>query len=76
MSQCELCLVFKRGRIPQPRGARDVRQLVSAARGPHSAKPAEVRRRIAAMFPAQRKLELFARERTEGWDGWGLALAD
>ena len=23
LSQCELCLVFKRGRIPQPRGRRD-----------------------------------------------------
>ena len=76
LSQCELCLVFKRGKIPQPRGARDVRQLVAAPRGPHSAKPAEVRRRIEAMFPTQRKLELFARERVTGWDAWGLGLAD
>ena len=76
LSQCELCLVFKRGKIPQPRGARDVRQLVVERRGPHSAKPAAVRRRIEAMFPTQRKLELFARERVTGWDAWGLGLAD
>ena len=76
LSQCELCLVFKRGKIPQPRGARDVRQLVSARRGPHSAKPPEVRRRIEAMFPTQRKLELFAREQVAGWDAWGLELLD
>ena len=44
MSQCELCLVFKRGRIPSPRGARNVRQLVTAARGQHSAKPNDVAR--------------------------------
>ena len=75
LSQCELCLVFKRGRIPQPRGARDMRQLVTAPRGPHSAKPAAVRERIATMFPNQRKLELFARERAAGWDAWGDALA-
>ena len=71
LSQCELCLVFKRGRIPTPRGARNVRQLVSAARGRHSEKPAEVRARIEAMFPQQSKIELFARSRAPGWDSWG-----
>ncbi len=72
LSQCELCLVFKRGAIPQPRGARNVRQFVSAPRGPHSAKPEEVRNRIERMFPHQRKIELFARSRAAGWDSWGL----
>ena len=76
LSQCELCLVFKRGRIPQPRGARDMRQLVRAPRGPHSAKPAAVRQRIEAMFPEQPKLELFARERAAGWEAWGLGLSE
>ncbi|MCY3567590.1 MAG: MT-A70 family methyltransferase [Chloroflexi bacterium] len=72
MSQCELCLVFKRGRIPAPRGARNVRQLVSEPRAGHSRKPAEVRRRIEAMFPQQRKIELFARDADiPGWDTWG-----
>ena len=75
MSQCELCLVFKRGKIPTPRGLRNVRQLVSAKRGPHSAKPEEVRQRIEAMFPAQRKIELFARHRVAGWESWGLETA-
>lgn len=72
MSQCELCLVFKHGRIPAPRGVRNVRQLVSVERGAHSRKPDEVRRRIDAMFPSARKIELFARARTEGWTAWGL----
>lgn len=72
LSQCELCLVFKRGRIPQPRGARNVRQLVSAARGPHSTKPEEVRERIERMFPDQRRIELFARSAVPGWRSWGL----
>ena len=73
MSQCELCLAFKRGRIPAPRGARNVRQLVRARRGPHSRKPDEVRRRIEEMFPALRKIELFARgARADGWAAWGL----
>ena len=72
LSQCELCLVFKRGRIPSPRGARNVRQLVRSRRGPHSAKPSEVRERIEAMFPRQRRIELFARTEAPGWDSWGL----
>ncbi len=71
LSQCELCLVFKRGRIPQPRGARNVRQLVRSERGLHSAKPEEVRWRITEMFPEQRKIELFARDVAAGWDAWG-----
>ena len=74
MSQCELCLAFKRGRIPAPRGARNVRQLVSRRRGPHSAKPPEVRERIEAMFPRQRRIELFARAEAQGWDSWGLDI--
>ncbi len=76
MSQCELCLVFKHGRIPAPRGARNVRQLISERRAAHSRKPAEVRRRIEAMFPAQRKIELFARDvELDGWDTWGEDVA-
>ena len=71
MSSTELCLVFRRGRIPKPRGARNVRQLIEAPRGRHSEKPAEARRRIEEMFPSQSKIELFARERVEGWDAWG-----
>ncbi len=74
LSQCELCLAFKRGRIPTPRGARNVRQFVSARRGRHSAKPAEVRSRIHAMFPELRKVELFARDQADGWHTWGLEL--
>ena len=75
MSQCELCLVFKRGRIPTPRGARNVRQLVSQPRGEHSRKPAEVRERIRTMFPDLRKIELFGRDaELDGWDVWGAEI--
>lgn len=74
LSQCELCLVFKRGKIPRPRGARNVRQLVQVKRGAHSTKPLEVRRRIDEMFPEQKKIELFARYLVEGWEAWGLEV--
>ena len=74
LSQCELCLVFRRGRIPTPRGARNERQLVRAERGAHSEKPGEVRRRIERMFPEQTKIELFARREVPGWRAWGLEI--
>lgn len=72
LSNCELCLVFKRGRIPKPRGARNVQQLIRKKRNGHSEKPIEVLKGITKMFPTQDKIELFARRTAEGWDCWGL----
>ena len=72
MSQCEMVLVAKRGKIPQPRGARNIRQLLSEKASGHSRKPEEIRHRIEAMFPEQRKIELFARGKpAPGWVAWG-----
>lgn len=76
MSQCELCLVFKKGKIPQPRGKRNIRQFLSMKRGRHSEKPVKVRQRITEMFPTQSKIEIFARQRFEGWDAWGNEIDD
>ena len=71
MSQVELCLVAKTGKIPQPRGIRNARQYVKQRRMEHSRKPDEVMKRIEAMFPTQRKVELFARRKAPGWHCWG-----
>lgn len=75
MSQTELCLVFKRGKIPTPRGARNVKQLVSEMRREHSRKPDAVRSGIEQMFPTQTKLEMFARTQTPGWAVWGNQIS-
>jgi N6-adenosine-specific RNA methylase IME4 len=72
LSYCELCLVFKRGRIPKPRGARNVQQLIRSPRRAHSMKPDEVRQALEKMFPTQARIELFARKTTKGWTEWGL----
>ena len=72
LSNCELCLVFKRGRIPRPRGARNIQQLIRAQRKTHSEKPLEVMYSIEKMFPTQDKIELFARRKYDGWSVWGL----
>jgi len=74
LSNCELCLVFKGGKIPRPRGARNVQQLVRSARKKHSEKPIEVMQAIEKMFPTQDRIELFARQKVKGWSVWGLDM--
>ena len=76
LSNCELCLVFKHGKIPSSRAARNVEQLVRVKRGMHSEKPAEVRERIDRMFNTEDKIELFARHKPNGWDVWGLDVRE
>tara|TARA_R110000787_G_scaffold258075_1_gene363280 strand:+ start:1649 stop:2212 length:564 start_codon:yes stop_codon:yes gene_type:complete len=74
MTACEFVIVGKRGKIPQPRGVRNTRQLLSELRGKHSVKPEQVMKSLCAMFPTQNKLELFARRDCEGWDTTGNEL--
>ena len=74
MSYCELCLVFKRGKIPTPRGARNIKQLINTPRSAHSEKPLQVLEGIEKMFPTQSRIELFSRRRRKGWTSWGLDL--
>lgn len=76
LSQTEFVLAFKKGRFPQPKGARNVRQLLASPRGKHSQKPIEVIEGITKMFPTQEKIELFARNNYIGWDNWGLEIPD
>ena len=74
LSQTEFVLAFKHGRFPQPRGARNVRQMITVPRKEHSQKPLEVIAGITQMFPEQSKIELLARNNYTGWDNWGLEV--
>lgn len=76
LSQTEFVLAFKKGRFPTPRGARNIRQLISVHRGKHSEKPEAVIKGITEMFPEQKKIELFARKNFTGWDNWGLEIPE
>jgi N6-adenosine-specific RNA methylase IME4 len=66
MTQCEFLLVGKRGKIPSPRGKRNIKQFVSKKLTKHSAKPEEFQDFIEEMFPEQTKLEMFARRTRTG----------
>lgn len=63
---CFLCAKGKHNRITPPLGT----TLINAPKSKHSKKPKEVRDLINK-FPHKDKIELFAREKTEGWDVWG-----
>jgi len=74
MSGCEMCLLFKKGKIPEGKIkgiGNGVKQFYEESRTKHSKKPNEIRNRIKKLFPLSNRIELFAREKTEGWDIWG-----
>ncbi len=49
----------------------DVSGLVISKRREHSRKPDEVRERIVQLLGNLPRIELFARQRFQGWDAWG-----
>ena len=66
----ELCLLATKGK-PLRRVSRSVHQVVESPVREHSRKPDEVRGRIIRLFGNLPRIELFARQKTEGWDVWG-----
>ena len=68
-SNAEICLLAVKGR-PQ-RASAAVHSLIDAPVGKHSAKPKEARERIVELMGDVPRIELFARERVDGWDSWG-----
>lgn len=69
-SNAEICLLATKGKIK--RINQDVPQIIATARQKHSTKPNSiVRERITRLFGDLPRIELFAREKVEGWDCWG-----
>jgi len=67
----EICLLGTRGSMQKSVISHSVRQVCDARLGEHSQKPAEIRDRIVELFGDLPRVELFARQKTEGWDVWG-----
>jgi N6-adenosine-specific RNA methylase IME4 len=70
-NQHELLLITRRGNLPAPRPADRPSSVITAARREHSRKPDEAYELIERMYPELPKIELFARNRRDGWDVWG-----
>lgn len=68
-SNAELCLLGVRGSMPPV--DKGVRQVIAAPVGRHSKKPEEAYERLEALWPDAWKVELFARNKREGWFAWG-----
>lgn len=65
----EICLLATKGK-PHRNSNRVHQFLISPIRG-HSQKPKEAREKIVELMGDLPRVELFAREKAEGWDAWG-----
>jgi len=68
-ANAEICLLATKG---HPRRiSKSVRQLIVSPVRQHSQKPDEARARIVELMGGLPRIELFAREKAEGWSVWG-----
>lgn len=75
--QHELLLICTRGNLPVPEPHNRPRSVIRIPRDPeHSAKPTEFYGLIELMYPEYDRIELFARNRREGWAAWGNQASD
>jgi len=65
----ELCLLGLKGKLK--RQTLNIRQVLLSPRGRHSEKPKKIRDDIVGLYGDLPRIELFARQKTEGWDVWG-----
>ena len=68
-SNPELCLLATKGHIE--RKSASVKNLVISPLREHSRKPDEIRNYIVQLVGDLPRIELFARQKVEGWDVWG-----
>lgn len=69
-SNAEVCLLATKGK-PLPRLSHKVHSAIVSPVEQHSKKPDEARDRIVELFGDLPRIELFARQKTGGWDCWG-----
>ena len=69
-SNSELCLLATKG-DGLPILSNNISQIILSERREHSRKPEEIREKIVELVGNRKRIELFARQKTEGWDVWG-----
>lgn len=65
----EICLLATKGK--PHRKSNKVHQFIVSPLRLHSQKPNEAREKIVELMGDLPRLELFAREKADGWDAWG-----
>ena len=73
-ANAELCLLCTKGKPTRKKA--NISQIIMSRIRKHSQKPTEVYTRIEQLMGNLPRIELFARERREGWDVWGNQLPD
>lgn len=68
-ANAELCILATKGH-PKRKSA-DVHQVIISHIEAHSKKPDETRKRIVRLIGDLPRVELFARQKEDGWDAWG-----
>jgi N6-adenosine-specific RNA methylase IME4 len=68
-ANAELCLLATKGN--PKRISAGVHSVIDTPVERHSQKPADTRNRIVELMGDLPRIELFARQKTEGWDVWG-----
>ena len=68
-SNNEICLLATKGK--PSRVSKSVHQIIYEPIGKHSKKPVVVRDKIVELCGDLPRIELFARDKTKGWDSWG-----
>lgn len=71
VKQCEICLLATKGTAHKLLKSFKEKSYLEELKTVHSKKPVEVIKRIERMFGDLPRIELFAREKTPGWDVWG-----
>lgn len=69
ISNAEYCLIARNGKYW--RESKNIQQIIQSPKLKHSVKPKETKDRIVKLVGDLPRIELFAREKTEGWDVWG-----
>ena len=69
----EVCLIATRGK--PSRLSASVHSIIDTPIEAHSKKPDDIRNRIVQLMGDLPRIELFARQRVEGWDCWGNEVA-
>lgn len=68
-SNCEVCLIAVKGKPIKV--SNSISSVVISAREEHSKKPDEIRNKIVQLCGDIPRVELFARQKNNGWDAWG-----
>jgi len=68
-ANAELCLIATKGKPKRINAG--VHSVIDTPIEGHSKKPDETKKRIIALLGDLPRIELFARQKTEGWDVWG-----